>query len=458
MSKRKIVFSCQQCGSQQPRWSGRCPDCEAWNTLVEEVAAAEPARPRRAAEGVAGLDPASGPVPITQVALSDAPRLTTGIPEFDRVLGGGAALGSAILVGGDPGIGKSTLLLQAAHSLAEAGADALYVTAEESTLQTRLRAERLGAMHDRLLLLAETDVDAVESHWLKAKPDMVVVDSVQMVFCPDLPSAPGSVGQVREGAARLTALAKRTGTALFLVGHVTKSGAIAGPRTLEHLVDTVLYFEGDRFQSFRLLRAVKNRFGSTNEVGVFEMRAEGLAEVANPSELFLGHHNGPVTGAAVVPTLEGTRSILIEIQALLADAHYGSAERKVSGVDYQRVCMLLAVLEQRVGLQVGGQDTFVNAVGGVRVEEPAADLGIAVAIASSFGNFPVPREVALAGEVGLGGETRPVSRLDARIAEAERMGFRRLFVPQGSRWPDAKAGTIEVVEVRTVAEAVEALR
>ena len=460
MAKRKSIFVCQQCGSQQARWAGKCPDCDEWNTLVEELEPTASATPRPRLSSSLGDSgaPRQGPTPITEVEPVDAPRLTTGIGEFDRVLGGGAALGSAVLVGGDPGIGKSTLLLQAAHRLAEQGATVLYATAEESTLQTRLRAERLGAMHEKLLLMAETDIDIIIEHWRRVKPDMVVVDSIQMVYCADLPSAPGSVAQVREGATRMVYQAKQSGAPLFLVGHVTKSGAIAGPRTLEHLVDTVLYFEGDRFQSFRLLRAVKNRFGSTNEVGVYEMRSEGLAEVSNPSEIFLGDLRGGVSGSVVVPTLEGTRSILVEIQALLADAHYGSGERKVSGVDYQRVCMLLAVLEQRVGLHVGGQDTFVNAVGGVRIEEPAADLGIALAIASSFGNFPVPRDVALVGEVGLGGEVRPVSRLDARLAEAARMGFRRLFVPAGASLPRSKTDTLAVVQVKTVGEAVEALR
>jgi len=457
MAKRKIIFVCQQCGAQSPRWAGRCPDCNEWNSLVEEVAEPESDTPRPKLSAPAGAGvAANAPTPITRIELSDAPRLTTGIGEFDRALGGGAALGSAVLVGGDPGIGKSTLLLQAAHQLAQGGATTLYVTAEESLLQTRLRAERLGAMHERILLLAETGLDCILEHWSRTKPDLVVVDSIQMVYCPDLPSAPGSVAQVREGATRLVYQAKQTGAPLFLVGHVTKSGAIAGPRTLEHLVDTVLYFEGDRFQSFRLLRAVKNRFGSTNEVGVFEMRGQGLGEVANPSELFLSDLRSGVTGSVVVPSLEGTRSILVEVQALLADAHYGSAERKVSGVDYQRVCMLLAVLEQRVGLNIGGQDAFINAVGGVRVEEPAADLGIALAIASSFSRFPVPRDVILAGEVGLGGEVRAVSRLDARLAEAARLGFRRAIVPAG---PAAKSvGALKAQPVRSVAEAIDALK
>ena len=458
MAKRKTFFVCSSCGGRQIRWSGRCDACGEWNTLVEEMAgSAEAGRPRLS-KPAPGPGDAAGPRPITQIETVDAPRLTTGVGELDRVLGGGAALGSAILVGGDPGIGKSTLLLQAVHRLAEAGAKVLYVTAEESLLQTRLRAERLEAMSDNLLLMAETDLDQVLKSWRDCAPDVVVLDSIQMIFCPDLPSAPGSVAQVREGATRLVYEAKRGDAPIFIVGHVTKSGAIAGPRTLEHLVDTVLYFEGDRFQSFRLLRAVKNRFGSTNEVGVFEMRPEGLIEVDNPSEVFIADLRQGVSGSVVVPMLEGTRSILVEVQALLADAHYGSAERKVSGVDYQRVCMLLAVLEQRVGLHVGGQDTFVNAVGGVRVEEPAADLGIALAIASSFSDFPVPRDVVLIGEVGLGGEVRAVSRLDTRVLEAARLGFRRAYVPAGAAVPRVPSGSLTVCPVKTVAETIEALR
>jgi len=461
MAKRKTVYVCQECGSRQLRWGGRCPDCNQWNTLVEEIEAAKSETPRpRLTDLPSETSPASGaaPTPITAVQSVDASRLATEIGELDRVLGGGAALGSAILVGGDPGIGKSTLLLQATHRLAEAGGTSLYVTAEESLLQTRLRAQRLGAMNDRMLLLAETDVDLICRQWQQTNPDMIVVDSVQMIYCPDLPSAPGSVAQVREAATRLVYRAKQTNAPLFLVGHVTKGGVIAGPRTLEHLVDTVLYFEGERFHAFRLLRAVKNRFGSTNEVGVFEMRDEGLVEVINPSNVFLSDLRAGVTGSVVVPCLEGTRSILVELQALLASSHYGSPERKVSGVDYQRVCMLLAVLEQRAGLQLGGQDTFVNVVGGVRVDEPAADLGIAMAIASSFADFPVPRDVVLIGEIGLGGEVRAVSRLDARLAESARLGFREVYVPAGSPLPNRRTGELRVRPVKTVAEAIEALK
>ena len=388
----------------------------------------------------------------------DAPRICTGIDEFDRILGGGAVLGGATLIGGDPGIGKSTLLLQAAERVAASGVKVLYATAEESVLQTKLRAERLGVGTENLLLLAETDVQMILKQMEETLAQMLIVDSIQMVYSPDLPAAPGSVGQVRESATRLVYHAKKSGCPVFLVGHVTKDGAIAGPRTLEHMVDTVLYFEGDRHHAFRLLRAVKNRFGPTNEIGVFRMTQDGLVEEPNPSRLFLSDSNRVVTGSVVVPCMEGTRSILVEIQALLAPAHYGSAERKVSGVDYARVCMLLAVLERRAGLQLSGQDVFVNVAGGVRVDEPAADLGVAVAIASSFQDFPVDRETVLIGEVGLGGEVRSVSNIEARLREAAKLGFRHAYVPSESATTIQAPRRIELHSVETLAQTLDMLR
>ncbi|MGD0999846.1 MAG: DNA repair protein RadA [Candidatus Brocadiia bacterium] len=451
MAKAKTIYVCQQCGSQQARWAGRCPDCQEWNSLVEERVVPEPVREQPAlAAGEA--------MPITEVESVDAPRVLTGIQEFDRILGGGAVLGSAVLIGGDPGIGKSTLLLQAADRVAAAGLKVLYVAAEESLLQTKIRAERLGIATPQLFLLSETSVEAILQQIERVRPQMVVVDSIQMVFMPELPSAPGSVGQVRESATRLVYHAKRHGHVLYLVGHVTKGGALAGPRTLEHMVDTVLYFEGDRHHAFRLLRAVKNRFGPTNEVGVFQMTREGLAEVANPSELFLSDRRRVVTGAAVVPCMEGTRALLVEVQALLATARYGSPERKVSGVDYARVCMLLAVLERRAGIQLTGQDVFVNVVGGVRVDEPAADLPIAVAIASSFQNFPVARDAVVIGEVGLGGEVRGVSQLEQRLRECAKLGFRHAYVPLHSGPAPDLPADLKLHPVGTLAETLDLLR
>jgi DNA repair protein RadA/Sms len=451
MARAKTVYVCQQCGSRQVRWAGRCPDCSEWNSLVEERVVPEPARrqPELAS---------SDAVPITEVAPVDAARLSSGIEEFDRILGGGVVLGSAVLIGGDPGIGKSTILLQAADRMAASGLKVLYTTAEESLLQTKIRAERLGITTPNLLLLAETSVEAILQQVEKVQPQMLIIDSIQMVYMPELPTAPGSVGQVRESATRLVYHAKKNGYPVFLVGHVTKGGAIAGPRTLEHMVDTVLYFEGDRHHAFRLLRAVKNRFGPTNEIGVFQMTREGLAEVQNPSQLFLSERRRVVTGAVVAPILEGTRSILVEVQALLATARYGSPERRVSGADYARVCMLLAVLERRAGLQLGGQDVFVNIAGGVRVDEPAADLGIAVAIASSFQEFPVDREAVLIGEIGLGGEVRGVSHLEGRLRESAKLGFRRAYVPADvGEMPDVSRD-LTLHPVHTLSEALDLLR
>jgi len=451
MTKMRTAYVCRQCGAQQAKWSGRCPECGEWNTLVEERYVERSTR----RTGEYGVSQAR---PITEIEPTDAARLASGIPELDRVLGGGVVLGGTVLVGGDPGIGKSTLLLQAADKFASGGLKVLYVTAEESLLQTKLRARRLGVESPNLLLLAETNIDLVFEEVERTRPEAIVIDSIQMVYSPDLPSAPGSVGQVRDSAARLVQYAKRSGTPLFLIGHVTKGGLIAGPRVLEHLVDTVLYFEGDRHHAFRLLRAVKNRFGSTNELGVFEMTPQGLVEVPNPSRLFLPQDLRPVAGSTIVPCMEGSRAFLVEVQALLATAHYGSAERKVSGVDYVRVCMLLAVLERRAGLQLVGQDVFVNAAGGVRVEEPAADLAIAVAIASSFQEFPVPHDTVLIGEVGLGGEVRAVSQIETRLGEAAKLGFRRALIPAGCSVSPAGVGPLDVVPVGRLVEALDMLR
>ena len=441
MAKPRVIFACQKCGAQAPRWSGRCAECGEWNSLVEETTQPEqPAgRPTLATQA---------PRPLSEVEPVDDVRIRTEIAELDRILGGGAVIGSATLIGGEPGIGKSTLLLQAADRAAKSGHTALYVTAEESALQTKLRAGRLGVDSDQLLLLPETNLDLILKHIETTAPDIVVIDSIQMVYSPDLPSAPGSVGQLRECATRLVYLAKRRNVAVFLVGHVTKDGAIAGPRTLEHMVDTVLYFEGDRFHTFRLLRAVKNRFGSTNEVGVFEMEREGLREVANPSELFLSERRGPGTGSVVVPTVEGTRAILAEVQALIARAHYGMPERKVSGADYNRVCMLLAVLQRRAGLALDGHDVFVNVAGGVRIVEPAADLALAAAIASSFENFPVPVDVVAFG----------VTQAEPRLREAARLGFKRAIVPADTTVPHEGCGGLDIVPVATLSLAVDQLR
>jgi DNA repair protein RadA/Sms len=383
-------------------------------------------------------------------------RVRTGIGELDRVLGGGVVRGSLVLIGGDPGVGKSTLLLQAARALAQAAPPVLYVTAEESAAQVKMRADRLGIATDGLLLWPENDLSVVQAHLDDVKPRALVIDSIQTVFLPDLESAPGSVAQVRECGARLMTLAKGLGIATFLVGHVTKEGALAGPRVLEHLVDTVLYFEGERHHAYRVLRAVKNRFGSTNEIGVFEMAEGGLVEVKNPSGFFLAERPREAPGSVVVSSLEGTRPVLLELQALVAPAPVGTPRRTVLGADYNRVCLLLAVLEKRAGVPLGSQDVFVNVAGGGRVTEPAADLGIVVAAASSYMDRPVPPDVLVVGEVGLTGEVRAVAGLELRLREAAALGFRRAIVPQSNVLEPTKVA-LEIRGVATVADALTVL-
>jgi DNA repair protein RadA/Sms len=449
MAKVKSVYTCQQCGAKTPKWVGRCSECGEYNSMVEEVErpADVPAR------HVLSQD---RPIPITEVAAVDRPRIAVGIAELDRVFGGGIVLGSVSLIGGDPGIGKSTLILQVCQRVAGQGRRVLYVSSEESVMQTKLRADRLGVASENLFVVSETNLDVIRRYIDEAKPALAVIDSIQMIYKSELPGAPGTVGQVRECAAELTYLAKRSGVSLFIVGHVTKDGAIAGPRTLEHLVDAVFYFEGDRFQAFRVLRGVKNRFGSTNEIGIFEMRGAGLVEVANPSELFMSQDRQGREGSVVVPTIVGTRTLLVEIQALLNRAVVGFPARRVSGVDLNRVQLILAVVERRAGLAVGGQDAFVNAVGGVEIDEPAADLGIAVAVASNFRSRPVAPRTCVFGEVGLAGEIRGVPQAGARLLEAKRLGFERAVIPaDNEKSLDAPEG-IDVAPVRTLREALEA--
>lgn len=447
MDRGRVRYICQSCGHASPKWLGRCPECGEWNSLVEEVAVR--ARPAdRAAE-------AAEPVSVAEVTLATETRATTGVAEFDRVLGGGVVGGSVVLVGGDPGIGKSTMLLQIGDRIARGGARVLYVSAEESVRQTKLRAERLGATAPELLLLAENDLDVITQTVGRLRPAVLVVDSIQTVYRGDVASAPGSVAQVRECTAALVRLAKDEGVATFIVGHVTKEGALAGPRVLEHLVDTVLYFEGDRHHAYRILRATKNRFGSTNEIGVFEMAGAGLVEVPNPSAAFLSERPQEAPGSAVVCAIEGTRPLLVEVQALVSPTHFGMSRRTAAGVDYNRLLLLLAVLERRAGLQLAAQDVYVSIAGGVGVEEPAADLGIAVAVASSLRDRPVDPRAVVIGEVGLAGEVRAVPQLGKRLAEAARLGFARVVVPRTSS-ADAPQG-LEVVAVADLASALRAL-
>jgi len=455
MARPRSVYVCTECGAQQPRWLGRCPSCGSWQTLVEEPVG-DGAAPRG---DLLAADPRPGPaklVPLRDVDTSAAPRVATGLAELDRVLGGGLVPGSVVLLGGEPGVGKSTLALQLACQLAGEGAPVLYVTGEESLEQVRLRAERLGEIPARVLALAETRVEALSDPWREARPRLVLIDSIQTLRTDRVESAPGSVAQVRESAALLAATAKAHGTALVLVGHVTKEGLLAGPRVLEHLVDVVLTFEGDREHAFRLLRATKNRFGSTHEVGVFTMGAAGLEEVPNPSELFLAERRADAPGSCVVPVLEGSRPMLIELQALVAPAGYGTARRTCLGIDDGRVALLLAVLDRRSDVDLVGRDVYVNVTGGVRVSETATDLGLALALASSRLDLPLPPDVAACGEVGLGGEVRRVARLDLRLREAARLGFRRVLVPEGAAAAAELPATL--VPVATLADAVAWLR
>jgi DNA repair protein RadA/Sms len=444
-AKKRRVYVCQSCGHQEPKWLGRCPACQTWSSFVEEVAvAARTASSRRQTEAVR----------LADVAAGGEARRPTGMPELDRVLGGGLVHGALVLVGGDPGIGKSTLLLQALGRLAAAGARAMYVTAEESARQVKLRADRLGIDSGELFLLAETQLEAVDEARKKIKPDVLVIDSIQTVGLESVESAVGSVSQIRGATQHLMSVAKGDGVAVFVVGHVTKEGAIAGPRVMEHMVDTVLYFEGERTGPYRILRAHKNRFGSAQEIGVFEMHAEGLRAVLNPSELFLSQRaSGP--GASVITSLEGSRPILLEVQALATPSMYGTPRRTTIGIDTQRVAMLCAVLDRRAGLEVAGLDVYVNVAGGVRVTEPAADLGVILALASTVRGEPVPADTIVVGEVGLSGEVRAVSQLATRVQEAASLGFSRCIVPQVDveRWTGVPA-ELPLHGVATVAEAL----
>lgn len=449
MAKQKTFFTCQQCGFQSPKWLGKCPDCRQWNTLAEESAVSPTTNGR-------SLAAPGRPQRLTEVDSREEDRLKCGISELDRTLGGGVVPGSLILVGGDPGIGKSTLLLQAVDQLARRG-KALYVTAEESTRQVKMRGERLGVNAEELYLLAETSLEQIHKRVEELKPDFLVIDSIQTIFTSNLDSAPGSVSQVRECAGRLMLLAKGDGIPTFLVGHVTKDGAIAGPRMLEHMVDTVLYFEGDPGHPYRILRAVKNRFGSTNEIGVFEMKEEGLTEVSNPSELFLAERPEKSAGSAVVPTLEGSRPILVELQALVSASSFGTPQRTAIGIDHKRIALLLAILEKKVEFSISGQDIFLNVAGGVRLDEPAVDLGAIAALASSHLNRPIEPQTVVFGEVGLTGEVRAVSRPELRVSEAARLGFNRCVLPKGNLKNLEAPRGMKLIGVRQASEALEVI-
>jgi DNA repair protein RadA/Sms len=448
MAKMKVEFVCQSCGARAAKWVGKCGECGEFNTLAEEIA-----RPEENARRPVLSE--EGPVSITDVRPVDRPRLLVGIGEFDRVLGGGIVLGSVALIGGDPGIGKSTLILQVCQNIAGQGHRVLYVSSEESVIQTKLRADRLGVNSSSLFIVSETNLNVIRKYLEEARPKLAVIDSIQMIYRPEIPSAPGTVSQVRECSAELTFLAKRLGISLFIVGHVTKEGSIAGPRTLEHVVDAVFYFEGDRFQTFRLLRGVKNRFGSTNEIGIFEMVGNGLAEVSNPSELFMGRDTSSREGCVVTPTFIGSRTLLVEFQALTTPSVHPAdmVSRRVSGVDRDRMMLVLAVLSRRCGFSTAKDDVFVNAVGGVHIDEPAADLGIATALASSLCDRSVAERTVVFGEVGLTGEVRGVTQAAARVAEAKRLGFVRAIVPKDNLKAIGAMDGIEIIPVANLDEA-----
>ncbi|MGL5641095.1 MAG: DNA repair protein RadA [Paraclostridium sp.] len=451
MAKIKTKYVCQECGYENSKWLGKCPECNKWNTFVEEIEE----RNSKSNKEVFVIDKSSSrPLNINSIETIKEQRFSTCINELDRVLGGGVVKGSLVLVGGDPGIGKSTLLIQVASNVANSGKKVLYISGEESASQIKMRAQRLGIKSDNLYIFAENNLSIIEAHLEGINPDLIVVDSIQTVFSPEITSAPGTVSQIKEGTSRFMKISKKMGISTFVVGHVTKEGALAGPKVLEHMVDTVLYFEGERFNTYRLVRAVKNRFGSTNELGVFEMREVGLVELENPSKILIAEKPKDVAGSVIISTVEGTRPMLLELQALVSPTSFGIAKRTATGVDYNRVSLLMAVLEKRVGMQIQNQDVYINIVGGIKINEPSIDLGIIMAIASSFRNIPIDGNVAITGEVGLTGEIRAVSFIEKRIAECKKLGFTKIVIPKSSYEVVKDVKGIDICPVDSVRQAI----
>jgi DNA repair protein RadA/Sms len=448
MEKTRTVYICQQCGKESLKWMGKCPNCQAWNSFMEQVVAEAPKHPRPARASIP-------PKELSKLAVELFERFEVPINEFNRVLGGGIVPGSLILIGGEPGIGKSTLLLQASALIAKKHGKVVYVSGEETPNQIKLRAKRLGIEGEGLFLLAETDVDTLLGHAEELQPSLLIIDSIQTVHTQDDDGIPGSLTQVRQSAQRLMSWAKSSGVPVFVTGHVTKEGAIAGPRVLEHIVDVVLYLEGEQFSAYRLLRCVKNRFGSTNEIGVFEMKEKGLIEVENPSLAFLSQRQDEAVGSVVVPVIEGSRPLLVEIQALTNATSFGMPRRTANGVDFNRLLIITAVLSRRLGLKLGNQDIIVNVTGGLKIDEPAADLGIALAITSSYRDVSVDRGLAVVGEIGLSGELRAVPQLDRRIGEAARLGFKRILTPKAGGKISPLPKDIEILSFGSLREAVE---
>ena len=453
LKNKKIVYFCQECGYESSKWMGQCPGCKAWNTLVEETISTK----KGTSSGIGSFQNSGKrpePVRLKGISLSEDERQLTKIGELDRVLGGGIVPGSLVLVGGDPGIGKSTLLLQVCRNLAQSGRNVLYISGEESLHQIKLRAERIGEFNENLQLLCETNLETIREVIERKKPDMVVIDSIQTMFHEDISSAPGSVSQVRESTNILMQIAKGQGVSVFIVGHVTKEGNVAGPRVLEHMVDTVLYFEGDRHASYRILRAVKNRFGSTNEIGVFEMRNTGLEEVKNPSEFMLNGKPSDTSGSIVACSMEGTRPILIEIQALVCHSNFGIPRRTAAGCDFNRVNLLMAVLEKRARINLSTSDAYVNIAGGIKMNEPAIDLGITLAVVSSYKDQVIDEKTVVFGEVGLSGEVRAVSMAEQRVLEAKKLGFERVILPAVCMKSVEKIGGIALIPVENIQDAI----
>lgn len=451
MAKIKTAFFCTECGYESAKWIGKCPGCGNWNTFVEELK-----QPKTAGGNHQSISTQTRAEKIKLIEESDIAKLATDYTEFNRVLGGGVVPGSLILIGGDPGIGKSTLLLQVANNMGSRDT-VLYVSGEESARQIKLRASRLGALAEELYLYAENDMALIEQQIDQLQPSCVIIDSIQTIYSQQVTSAPGSVSQVRDCTTQLMRIAKSKRVTIFIVGHVTKDGMIAGPKMLEHMVDTVLYFEGERHNTYRILRAVKNRFGATNELAIFDMQANGLAEVTNPSELFLSEHETANSGVAIVATLEGTRPLLIEVQALLSPTAFGNPRRMTSGIDTNKVALILAVLEKKNSLLLQLQDVFMKVTGGVKIDEPAIDLAVAMAITSSFKDMPLSMDTVIVGEIGLTGEIRQVTKIEDRIKEAEKLGFKRIIIPSGNATKLQVKSKIEIVSVKTVQDAIRVL-
>lgn len=453
MAKVKTKYICQNCGYETPKWMGKCPECQKWNTLVEELV--ETASQRSAAKrSFVSSNTSSKPVRINDIKAKNEDRFSSGIKELDRVLGGGIVRGSLVLVGGDPGIGKSTLLIQVSNEVAKSGKKVIYVSGEESESQIKLRASRLGIDSENLYVYTENDMEIIAAYIENLMPELVIADSIQTMQNPSIQSAPGTVSQIKEATSQFMRISKRMGIATMIVGHVTKEGAIAGPKILEHMVDTVMYFEGERFNTYRILRSVKNRFGSTNELGVFEMKNSGLEELENPSRILISEKPEDVSGSVIISTVEGTRPMLLELQALVATSNYGYPKRTATGVDPNRVSLIIAVLEKKVAVQIQNSDVYINIVGGIKINEPSMDLGIALAICSSFRNKPIKNDVAVCGEVGLTGEIRAINFVEKRIDECRKLGFKKILIPKSNLYGLKKYDDIEVVGVYNLRQAI----